>query len=198
MIRSTILSLFVFIIGGCAYIPTSSINTIDKALSKENVLFLEDVKKNQFEAIPKGYIAKYRVTNFSGKEYIVENRFIGELDGGYLYKTYIDGKEFSKKPKLLKNGRRLTNPKGKGYILENGVDNCDVFYIGECQTKRKKIRTKSYKNGVWKFKYRSLGLTWITIKTIYDKYGLVLYSENVNSNIASPSKNGKRITARIQ
>ena len=194
-------NLFVVLIiftSGCSFFPTSSINSIEKALAGKSALFLEDVKANKFEAIPSGYIAKYRVTNFGGKKYIVEDRFIGELDGGYLFKTYIDGKAFSDKAKMLKNGRILTNSNGKGYVLSDGFDNCDIYFIGECKTKKSKIRTRTYSDGVWKYKYRSLGLTWITIKTIYDRYGLVLYRENVNSNVASPSKNAKSTTNRIQ
>jgi len=196
-LKAVFIVLIIFT-GGCSFLPASSINSIEKALAGKNTLFLEDVKANKFEAIPSGYIAKYRVTSFGGKEYLVEDRFTGELDGGYLFKTYIDGKAFSDKAKMLKNGRYLTNSNGKGYVLEDGFDNCDIYFIGECKTKSSKIRTRSYSNGVWKYKYRSLGLTWITIQTIYDKYGLVLYRENVNSNVASPSKNAKNTTYRIQ
>ena len=187
--------MIIILTSGCSSI--SSINSIDEALKTESILTIEDVNSNKFEEIPKGYVEKFLVTLFSGDEHLAENRFIGRKDGGYLYKTYVDGKPFSNKVKMIKNGRLHTTTNGEDYTIEESIDNCDIYYIGNCKVSKTKVRTRTYSNGVWIYKYRSLGLTWITIRTVYDKKGLILYKENVNSNSASPYKNGKSSVSRV-
>lgn len=182
---------------GCASLHTSSISNIESALKSETRLLMEDVQLNKFENIPEGYIAKYRVTSFGGDEHIVEDRFIGEKDGGFLFKTFIDGKQFLNDVKMLKNGRIYSSVNGIDFKLKSSFENCDKYYVGECITKNSKTRTRNYSKGIWTNKYKSLGLTWIAIRTVYDKYGLTLYRENINTNIASPSKNGRSTTIRI-
>lgn len=193
-----ILCLLVSIVGGCTHLQVSSVDSVEEALSIGSVLSMKDVKLNQFQAVPKGYAAKYLVTKFGGEKYIVEDRFIGEFDGGYLFETYADDEKISIEPSLLKDGRIYYKSKERGYISKDRDNNCDIFFIGECNTRWNKIKTRSYDGGVWMLQYRGLGLTRISISTIYDKYGLILYRENINTNIASPSRNGKTTMARVK
>jgi len=167
------------------FIPLAS-NASERSLKKTmkkltkkhsaNLYVSDEIAKNNWAELKVGFKHSYKAKKIGGTD-VLEYELV-KIDGDkYFFDYSIDGKKKDYQ-KVYINGLEYTYRNGQ---IEDqySFNKCIRFKEGKCtfeKLKRKKNIDTSLKNGVWERTWIDSGLaTKATRKTIYDKYGLVIF-----------------------
>ena len=171
-------------------------------MNKGNILTPSNVNKISWDSVNQGFVYQIARSNSgdSKPHTVLTYKLIKVENKRYYFDTYENNELVNSGNVMYKNGKLFMRYGDKIFKQFLPFKGCELI-LGECEftgfkTKKVKMIT-SFKDGVWINKYSNPGYSnrTITIRSVYDRLGLLLYKHTI---VASSTLPIDSITTRLK
>lgn len=198
--KSILVGLLLLCLISCANHKVMPVNILN--MNKGNILTPSEVDSISWKDVRDGFV--YEIAQSlagSSKPHTILTYKLTKIDGKRFYfDTYQDNELVGEESVMYKNGKLFNSYNGKKFKQFLPFKGCELK-LGKCDftgfRNKKVTMTTSFKDGVWINKYSNPGYTnrSITIKSVYDKLGLLLYKRTIAVSSTLPNDS---VTTRLR